>query len=159
MRTNRADLLFLLISILAFLTMSVGFLLMKVVSLVYLPGIFVWSGLLIGVVFQVVLVVRRRRFYHQSGVKAEKRKRAGLGVFTFASNRLAMVADILLLISVGAVVIAYICTKGIGWSCYIAISVAVFTFCLHCILNGRVFYYVVHFPKIRHQLKQRNQKT
>lgn len=154
MKQNQADRVFLSLSICGFLLVSVSFLLMPVDAVGFLPGLLFWGGLVVGVIFQIVLEARRRAFFAKYNVKREKMQKPRNGLLTFGSNLPARIADYAFLAGLIATVIAFIVTKGTGYVCYIGISIVFLSFCLHCILNGRNFFYVQNQKKIRHALEQ-----
>lgn len=155
MKTKRTDYVLLSISIIAFLVMALSFLMMPLEGVGILPGILFWSGLLIGVSFQIVLAVRRRSFFKSYGVSRKKMQKPRNGLLTFGSNREATIADYCLLGSVIAAVLAFVLTKGSGYMCFVFVATALAAFCLHCIFNGRLYFHVKNQAKIRQVLEQK----
>lgn len=159
MKQRQIDSVFLLMSIFCYLMMSVSFLLMSIEALMVLPGIMFWSGLVLGITFQIVLEIRRRAFFKSFGVKLEKVQKPRNGMLSFGSNVAAIVADCFLAVSFVGAIWAFVLTKGYGYICYVFIATTVFSFCLHCILNGRIFFHVKNQLKIRQALEQRKTKS
>ena len=159
MKKNNPDRVLLGISLAGFLLMSVSFVLMPFETVSIVPGILFWGGLIIGVVFQIVLEKRRRAFFASYNVKREKMQKPHNGLLTFGSNRAAMIADNTLACSFVATILAFVFTKGTGYLCYVFIATTVFTFCLHCILNGRIFFHAKNQAKVRLMLEQKKVST
>ena len=155
MKQNKADRLLLGISIGGFVVLAISFMLMPVEGLGFVPGILFWGGLLTGVVLQIVLETRRSSLFARYNVKREQMQKARNGLMSFGSNRLASVADGCMIVSVVATILAFILTKGTGYLCYVCLSVLVFSFCMHCILNGRIYIFVKNQNKVRQVLEQK----
>lgn len=154
-RERKSGFAYLWLSIVGYLCMSISFLLMPIDGMHVVPGLLFWGGLVIGVVFQIVLEVRRRAFFARYSVKREKMQKPRNGLLTFGSNRVAIIADCLLAIGVVASVLVFLLTKGYGYWCYACIAVVLFLVCLHCILNGRNYFHVNNQSKVRQSLEQK----
>lgn len=159
MKNPIVDRILLAISLLGFLCMSASFMLMPIEALTLLPGILFWSGLLVGIATQVLLAVRRRSFF--AGRKQQRRQLQARrnGLLTFGANGPALVVDCLLGVSLVALVLTFVLTKGYSPVCFVCITATLLTFCLHCILNGRIFYHITHFPEIRQELETMKANT
>lgn len=129
-------------SIVCYLFMSVSFLLMpadifsdKVYAenIVWFSGSCFWVFLLIGVILQIVLAVRYKK--SAKNQKSECR----VGIISFLKNPFGIAADIILVISIIGFVVSMIVTNSRGYICYIFISLLVFSFSTHCVLNGKVY--------------------
>ena len=118
-------------SVMGFLLMSVSLLVMPVKGLGFLPGLLFWAGLLLGIAGQILLVLNQPRH-------TGKDKGIRCGLITFFANPWAKVADIGLMVSLLAVVLT-LAACPTAYICYVALAAAAFCFCMHCILNGRVF--------------------
>ncbi len=158
MKRAQAESILLAISIFEFTLMSVSFVLMPFDSLKVLPGVLFWSGLLIGCGLQVTLEVRRRALFASYGVHYKQMQKPRNGLLSFKSNTPAMFADFILLISLPVSVLTFILTKGAGYICYIFLAINIYSFCLHCILNGRIYFYSKNQLKIRRMLEERKSK-
>ena len=159
MKQKQTDCILLGISIGSFLLMSVSFVLMPIEKLNFLPGILFWAGLILGVTLQIVLGGRRRKFFASYKVKPEKMQKPRNGLLSFGSNRIAVVADGVLIAGFIATVLSLIITKGYGTICYIFIAITVFSFCLHCILNGRIYFHAKNQSKVRQVLESKKEST
>lgn len=155
MKQKRIDQILLAISISGFLLMSVSFILMPVKSLKLTPGILFWSGLVFGSITQVILEVRRRAFFKSFKVKRKNMQKPRNGLLSFCSNREATVADGAMLICILAAVLAFIITKGYGYVCYIFLAAALFSFCMHCVLNGRIYFHANNQLRVQQALEQK----
>lgn len=150
MERRKVDVIWLIVSIVSFALMSTSFLLMPLDKTVELydvmdiiPGIMFWTFLVLGVVGQVLLAIRRKRFLETNKQKRFQIGKERIGLISVFKNVPAIIADVGFVISLVAVVIVTKVTNGIGYICYILLAVCVFTFCLHCILNGKNFRYVI----------------
>lgn len=142
MKHKRTDRVFLYISLSGFLVTSASFLLMPVEAVNIVPGLMFWVGLIIGSSFQVILAIRRRVSLKIEGSGRKEKRPPRCGLFSFESNREATIVDNILVVSFVAAVLAFIITKGFGFVCYPFIATTVFSFCLHCILNGRIYFHL-----------------
>ena len=159
MKQRRIDRILLGISVSCFLMMSVSFLLMPVASVKLLPGLMFWGGLFLGSIFQIVLEVRRRAFFKSYEVSRAKMQKPRNGLLTFGSSVGAIIADSAMIISVIAMTLTFALTKGYGYICYICIATTLFSFCMHCILNGRIFFHAKNQLRVRQVLEQKKANT
>lgn len=148
MKTYQKDRLWLCLWVLCYLLLSASILLMAMdipsTSVFrWVPGGSFWISLLGGSAVQIVLTCRRRRWYH-SGAARKGRFSRGIGMLMFFKNRYAAVADVTAMISLCALVISLWITRGYGFASYLCMAVFVFAFSMHSILNGKIFYYVMH---------------
>ena len=135
--------------------MSISFMLMPIETLRMVPGLLFWGGLIVGVAFQIILEARRRAFFARYNVKREKMQKPRNGFLTFGSNQIAMIADNFLVVSLVATILTFVYTKGYGSICYVCITVLLFSFCMHCIFNGRNYFHVNNQNKVRQVLEQK----
>lgn len=152
---EKSDLFCLWLSIGGFLLMSISFMLMPMETLRMASGLLFWSGLITGGGFQIILEARRRAFFAQYNVKRERMQKPRNGFLTFGSNRIAMITDNFLVVSVVATILVFLFTRGYGYICYICITVLLFSFCMHCIFNGRNYFHVNNQNKVRQVLEQK----
>lgn len=155
MKQRQTDCMLLGISIGGYLLMSISFLLMSIETVNILPGLMFWGGLAVGAALQIVLEVRRRAFFASYKVKREKMQKPRNGLLSFGSNRVAKIVDLSMAVSLIAVILAFVFTKGYGYVCYVFIATTLFSFCLHCILNGRIYFYAKNQIKLRQVLEQK----
>ena len=153
MNRKKIDLLWLYVSIIAFLFVSAMFLLMpldnndpslKVKNATKLIGAGFWGFLIVGIVSQVILSKRRKLWYRIQHINERRGSVRKIGLITFGSNGPALIADIILVVSLIGLIVAVITTKAIGYSCYVFLAIFFFAFCMHCILNGKVYYHITH---------------
>lgn len=107
-------------------------------------GLLIWVSLFIGIALQIVAYVRVRKYRKKYPKCAEKLKRKRIGVIDFFSNIPAVISDCALAIGIIGFVISYIFTSGSGYLCYVFLFITVFSFALHCILNGRLYSFAVN---------------
>ncbi len=158
MKRVQTDRTLLALSIAGFSIMSASFVLMPINALEFVPGILFWGGLLIGVALQITLEIRRRAFFASYNVKCKTMQKPRNGLLSFRTNTPAKIADYTLIVSIPITVLAFILTKGTGFICYILIALTVMAFCLHCILNGRIYFHSKNQPRIRRVLEERKCK-
>lgn len=155
MKQRQIDRILLGISVGGFLIMSVSFLVMPIESITILPGLLFWLGLVLGIGLQIVLEVRRRAFFKSYSVRREKMQKPKNGLLSFGSNAVAIIADRSMIISFVAMILAFVFTKGYGYVCYVFIATTVFSFCMHCVLNGRIYFHAKNQLKVRQVLEQK----
>lgn len=155
MSGKRMDMVWLSLSVLSLLAFAVSFLLMplgeealngQISNYAFIAGLMFWISMAVLLVTQCVLAFRRRAW-----CKTHRNKRASvtqrIGLISFFKNKFAMVADVVMLLSLIGLVVVLILTQGIGYVCYVFVSLFVFSFGMHCILNGKVFYCVKNRDK------------
>ena len=147
---KRVDLLWLWISIVSFFMMSLIFIVMMLDSeitimnnreLAITEGACFWAFLLLGIAAIIVLTVRRREWININNKIIKKR----IGVISFFRNVPALIADIIFISSLIAFVVASIVTNMYGEICFVLLSIVVFSFCMHCILNGKIYHHIKHY--------------
>lgn len=129
-----------LLSAIGFFVMSASFLLMPFVdnsngvnAFGMTVGLMFWLGLLIGICMQILIAASKK------SIKKNQR----IGLCSFMRNIYGSIADIVFIVSIVMLVIGIILTNQSGYICYIAISMLTFSFCMHCILNGKIFAYFI----------------
>lgn len=150
MGRKKVDIIWLCVSIASFLLMSITFMFMPLDSSgVYQAdwysiavGACFWIFLILGIVTQFILSKRRRDWYRIQRVKSRNYKRIGL--FAFFQNKFAIVADVAVVISLVGFTATMFITNSVGYTCYVFLSLLVFTFCMHCILNGKIYYHITN---------------
>jgi len=136
--------LWLFIGFLAVL--SIGILLMPVGSIckektkivMYLSGLAFWIGI-IGTTYMTFKINRSRKVSYRFNEQFGDRKQFGL--IHFFQNKEAMIADLILFISIIGFVIAKICTDQLI-VLYTFFAIFVFAFGMHCMLNGINYRYL-----------------
>lgn len=147
-------------SIGSYFLMSVSFLLMpidfaakglQIINL--LIGIIFWVFLALGIITQCVLGHLRKKWFLKNRIRRFKFSNK-IGLISFAKNMQACIADGIFVISLIGLVISVVATSGIGYACYIFMALLVFSFCMHCILNGKIYYYIMNQDKIKKALQK-----
>ena len=110
-----------------------------------LSGVLFWAGLITGAAGQVVLL----------------RKTAGaisgrIGLISFCTNRFGFIADAALVLSFIGTVLSVFLSEQMGIFSFIIWSLFIFSFSMHCVLNGRKFNYIYR-QKIKSSV--RNEKS
>lgn len=167
MNRKQVDLILLGVSIFFFFSLAVSFTLMSIesetplehISIVeIIVGLMFWISLIMGIVTQCILARRRKKWYALHGVRKNGLSQR-VGIISFFKNIYATVADITTIISFIGLVIALTVTHGIGHVCYVLISVFVFFFSMHCILNGKNYYYVVNQSKLLNEFQKERENS
>lgn len=146
-KRNQTDRKLLCISIVCFFLMSISFLLMSVKTMKVIPGVLFWGGLTGGIALQIVLAVRYRAFLKQHPEEKQKKREKRIGLLSFGASPAAMLADKVLAGSTVVMILTFIVTKGSGYLCFVFIATTLFSFCMHCVLNGRICSYVSNLSK------------
>lgn len=163
MKKERTDSILILVSVLSLCFFSFSFLLMSIenentsekLSICSLiAGIIFWISMLILIVVQIVLSLRMRKWMKKYKIK-QFRDASKIGAISFFKNTYAIVADVLMVISLTALVVLIVVTQGTGYICFIAITIFVFSFSMHCVLNGKVFYYVTNKDELLQIVEER----
>lgn len=155
MKTMDKNKLLLYASIGGYFLMSISFVLMPIDALKILPGLLFWGGLLVGAALQIVLEIRRRSFFKQYKAKRTNMQKPGFGLLTFCSNQEGRIVDYTMAGGLVATVLALLLTKGYGKICYLFIAITLYAFCLHCVFNGRIYFYVTNKDKVQQMLEQK----
>ena len=149
MERKKNDVIWLIVSVGSFALMSTSFLLMPLDKTVeqydamdIIPGVMFWLFLILGITGQILLIIRRKRYIRTDRKKKIQEMEGRIGLISVFANIPAIVADVGSIISLVAFVIATKVTNGMGYICYILLAVCIFTFCLHCIFNGKIYQYV-----------------
>lgn len=141
---------YLIASVISFFVFSVSFLLMPIetrkvindVNLVSIvAGVMFWLGLVIGSVMQIL--------FCKSIGKVAFEKKTNPGLISFFKNKLAMVFDVLLILSGLGLVFSIILTSATGYACYIFVTLTAFCFCAHCIFNGKNYCFIANIDNIK----------
>jgi len=154
MKDRQTDIALFTASVFCFLLLSVSFLLMplgdgtsneKVFTLI--SGIIFWLSLFGGFATQILLKRRRRHWLVKNKIR-RSRIRQKIGLFSVFKNKAAAVADITAILSLIAFVITAAVLSGRGYICYLLLSVFIFSFSMHCILNGKIYTYIINQNKL-----------
>ncbi|MCI8371754.1 MAG: hypothetical protein HFI75_05045 [Lachnospiraceae bacterium] len=152
------DKLLLIVSILLFFVMSASFLIMPLdiymervssSAVNIISGLCFWIPLVGGCIMQFFLAMRRKQWMriHKKAMDSQKR----VGVVSIFENKPAIVADLVMIISFVVCVAVFACTDGSGYFCYIIVALFVFSFCMHCILNGKNFRFTAGQTKMQRE--------
>lgn len=144
-----------LISVFSFLIFSISFLFIPNTSdmiQLTLPvknviaGITIWVTLAVGIITQILLSKGLKTFLNKKGIMSYRK----IGVISFFQNKYASLADISFFISLVCFVVSMVCTNmnGNNFINFIFWTILVFSFSMHCILNGKVFYYMSNQEKL-----------
>lgn len=142
---NKKWLILLYASVAFFLLMAATFLVMpldmrfadyRLVNLV--TGILFWCFLGLGIITQIILAVLYGKEKRKNGKKTAFGK-GRIGLICFWQNLPACIADCLLVVSVMGLLIAIFLTRASGYVCYVFTATLAFSFCAHCVFNGKCY--------------------
>lgn len=162
MKSKKTDYAWLTASIISFLLLSISFLLMPIesknasdeVSIIsILAGALFWISIVCGIATQAVLSHRIKSWLASNRIRSGRLVRK-CGLISFFKNPFAVVADIAMIVGLIGLVITVILTHGIGYVCYVFLALFVFSFTMHCILNGKTFYVIENKGKIEQALQK-----
>lgn len=154
MRNKKNELTLLSISIASFLLLSLTFVIMPLDNLVDIPGFeillgtMLWLFLLLGILTQVFLAIKRKNWIARNKAQISTFNKKRIGIFSFAQNPPAIITDVICVLSIIALGVGMYLTNCKGYVCYIFMAIFVFSFCMHCILNGKIYDYVTKQNKI-----------
>ena len=144
------DFQLLVMSVGGFAAMSLSFMMMPVRWSTVLSGLMFWLGMIAGITGQIALAARVRK-------SAWSPKHKCCGLLTFFSNKWAKVADLTLAAGVVLTGITLVATNGFGYICYVMLTVTVFAFCMHCVLNSNTLLFALRQTESLAK-KQKNKK-
>jgi len=147
MSSVKKEIVILTISIISHFLLATSFLFMPLENeqLQIMAGVMFWVFLILGIVSQVLLAIWFRQACSKN--KEWRIQKQKIGIFTIGKNKFSVVADIVLLISAVTFVVLMIFTRGTGYISYIVLTILVFSFSMHCVLNGKVYYYICERAK------------
>ena len=82
-----------------------------------------------------------------------------LGLISFFQNKKAKVFDVLAGVTLAGVAISIILTDARGYVCYVFIALFTFSFCAHCIYNGKNYYFIKNKESIKKTLRKKRAKS
>lgn len=166
MKKQKIDLFLFVSLILSLFCVSASFLLIaidseKTVGSIPLPSFIAalvfWLFLVIAAVSQIILSLRCKKFFAKRNSK-HKDKIYGIGLISFFKNKIGLVADIFLILCAVAFVAVFIVTGGIGFGCYIVITLLLLSLCMHSIFNGKLFFYICALKKADRKCEKKSNK-
>lgn len=104
--------------------------------------------------FMVKLCTYERRWLERRGYRNKGLRYSKPGIFSFFKSTEAVVADIVLFLSIIIVGISVCMQIKTEWMIMGGISILVLSFNLHCILNGRNYRYIKKYKKEQEQDEQ-----
>lgn len=156
MKNQNTEYVLLYGSIGGYFLMSLSVMLMPIDAVRILAGAMFWLGLLSGTGLQAALALSRRRFYAAGGGMPEQRGLPGL--LRFWANPAAKAADLAMVVSFPLMLAALKRTRAMGYICYVLIAVFAFSFCMHCIFNGSIYFYLKNKNRKESNQDNRNRK-
>ncbi len=161
---RQKGMVWLLISTISFFMMSISFLLMPIDfdknNLKFLGiavGVMFWTFLVLGIVSQFVLSSNKKNWLSKNRMRRFSMKKK-IGLISFCQNLPACVADGLTVIGLIGLIISVIVTNGVGFMCYFFLALFVFSFCMHCILNGKIYYILMNQEETKSEPGEESEK-
>lgn len=106
-------------------------------SLLIIVGAVFWGSLVVAVLASLYVTSCRCRY---NKVHPSEKKHIKIGLISFFSNREALVFDLMFIVSTIGFVFCLFFDESIV--SYIFLSIFVFSFFMHCVLNGKNFNYI-----------------
>ena len=114
-----------------------------------LCGICFWVFLVLGIGLQIYLSRILKKWKRRAfKIRRYLREDLQIGIISFFKNRIGLISDIAFLVSVIMFIVSCVITKGMGVLCYISLALSFFSFCMHCIFNGKNYYCIINQYKI-----------
>lgn len=141
---QRKRMLYLYVAFLAVLSVSVFLMPFGIkmadesMLLTYISGVSFWIGLLGTIAMAVYITLSRHR---SKGFKQVYPNHRRLGLIHFFQNMEAFICDILMFISLIGFIITRIWVGTTIWP-FIFLSILIFSFGMHCMLNGSNYTYI-----------------
>ncbi len=107
------------------------------ISLIALGSTF-WAAMLAGYVFLLIANVHRRQFARKK-LNGDYRMNSRIGVLTFFANTPAIVADIILFVSIAVFGAMLLFKATENYGTFVMLFLLDLSMNLHCILNGRIY--------------------
>ena len=152
MKREKSEFALLVVSISFFFLLALSFLTMplgdggqngKAFAYTVISGGMFWISIVGAIVTQFILGKRRKKWLTKNNVKNNLIQHK-IGIFLFFKNKYAVVSDVALVISLIGLAMAIIATDGVGYICYVFIALLVFSFSMHCVFNGKNYYFVAN---------------
>ena len=121
----------------------------KTMIVMYCSGVAFWIGL-IGTIYMALKINCSRKGSYRFNELFGNRKQ--LGLIHFFQNTEAMIMDVTMVISLIVLIIARLCSANLQ-IIYVIIAVFVFSFGMHCMLNGINYKYINYSKYVKEQKK------
>lgn len=123
----------------------------------YIAGAVFWISILVIIYGQLAMIRAQKKWMKTNNiVRKNKKKKTAL---KFASNKVALVMDCMLVVSWFGVGWSILKRNGAGFITFFWISTFIFFIGMHFITNSEGYYVVVNHKKILHRLKKKKMKT
>lgn len=136
MKRSGWEIIWLSVLIESGIMLSISFLLMPLDAVGIFPGIVFWMSILASFVASVVL----KKVTIHSGRTGRKHAKHNFCGLSFFSNKVAMVFDVSMPICLLGLVLSLVLADKSGYTCYVFISLTVFSVYMHCVFNNRDYF-------------------
>ena len=123
----------------------------------FIAGVVFWGALVLASLIQIILVICRNKFFKKHNLKRNKKLR-NMGVFSFFKNKIAVVMDILFIMSIIGLALVFALTESQGYICYIFVAIFVFLLFMHSVFNGKIYFYICALVKTFYISKKKQRK-
>lgn len=123
--------------------------------IMYCIGALFWIGFIGTIVMTVRINLNRKTSYRFHEVYGNKKQ---FGLIHFFQNGEALIVDVIMFISIAALIIVEICNANLQ-IISIIIAVFVFSFGMHCMLNGMNYKYINYSKYAKEQKKDEQSKS
>lgn len=135
----------LILSLAGFLCTALSFPLMPNMReeglLQVLPGLLFWAGLLLGIGSQISLSAQRKHWAEKEPERGGEIQKRLPGALCFFQNTEGKISDIALAISVTGLAVCF-AARVDGLFVFLFMGLTFFSFCTHCIYNGKNILYI-----------------
>lgn len=116
----------------------------RISSVQILWGALFWAGILTGTLFLILCVNCRKQFF---GTGKNDKNDMLPGVLCFYGNKPAYVIDTALFLSAAVLAVLTVLKAGSTGLRTVFASLTLFSFTLHCFVNGNIFHFVISYTE------------
>lgn len=110
-----------------------------------------WLFTIVGIVLQIIVSINIKSWYERRRLYRSRFRKTRIGLLSVFSNAPAIISDVSLVISLTAFIV-FMIVDSTGIFAYISLSVLFLSFSAHCIFNGKNYYYITNYERIKAQL-------
>ena len=111
--------------------------------LAYITAAVFWLGIIAGAIIFASADSKRKKLEKKlAGEKSRKRKKGRAGFISFFRNKEAAICDIVMLLSLAALVVFAVAAVEAGWIIALVLALFLCSFYLHSFLNGKNYIFI-----------------
>ena len=166
---RRKDLILLYLSVAAFLADAVMLVLIAfsgrgddggLTATGFILGGCFWALLCAGAALQIIVSLDVRRWRKMTRrMRRGMKYRPRLGLISFFKSLPGAASDVIFPLSAAAFAASWATSGGTSLICYVSLALMFFSFCTHCIFNGKNHYYAVNCERIEESCKRKPEET